>query len=174
MVLNKDSNCTEAMSVLGMLLQMTGRSQESAGFYQQILALQPDNVIAINNLAWIMCEDQGKFQQALELTERGLKISPNYIDLIDTRGVAYYRLGEFNKAIQDFTDCLKLYPGTAPSGTATRFHLARAFAALGEKNKAIEHLKQVLNIESQTKGLSAKDLAEAQRLLDELSKKEGG
>jgi tetratricopeptide (TPR) repeat protein len=174
MVLNKDSNCTEAMSVLGMLLQMTGRSQESAGFYQQILALQPDNVIAINNLAWIMCEDQGKFQQALDLTERGLKISPNYIDLIDTRGVAYYRLGEFNKAIQDFTNCLKLYPGTAPSGTATRFHLARAFAALGEKNKAIEHLNLALNSQSQTGGLSTKDLAEAQRLLDELSKKEGG
>jgi len=173
MVLNKDSNCTEAMSVLGMLLQMTGRSQESAGFYQQILALQPDNVTAINNLAWIMCEEQGKFQQALDLTERGLKISPNYIDLIDTRGVAYYRLGEFNKAIQDFTDCLKLYPGTAPSGAATRFHLARAFAALGEKDKAIEYLNQALNLQSQMGGLSTKDLAEAQRLLDELSKKGG-
>ena len=173
MVLNKDSNCTEAMSVLGMLLQITERFGESAEVYQNIITLQPNNVIAINNLAWIMCEEQGKFQQALELTEKGLKIAPNYIDLIDTRGVAYYRLGEFNKAIQDFTTCIKLYPKETLSGTASRFHLARAFAALGEKDKAIEQLNQVLNLESQTKGLSPKDLAEAQRLLEELLKGRG-
>ncbi|MCX5638950.1 MAG: tetratricopeptide repeat protein, partial [Planctomycetota bacterium] len=173
MILNKDSNCIEAISVLAMLLQITERSAESAELYQKILTLQPDNVIAINNLAWIMCEDQGKYQQALDLTERGLKIAPNYIDLMDTRGVAYYRLGEFNKAIQDLTTCVKLYPKGTSSGTASRFHLARAFAALGEKDKAIEQLKQALNLQSQTKGLSSKDLAEAQRLFDELSKKGG-
>jgi tetratricopeptide (TPR) repeat protein len=174
MILNKDSNCVEAMSVLATLLQTTGRSGESTELYQKILTLQPDNVIAINNLAWIMCEEQGRFQQALELAEKGLKILPNYIDLIDTRGIAYYRLGEFNKAIQDFTTCIKLYPKGNPSETASRFHLARAFAALGEKNKAIEQLNQALNSESQTKVLSPKDLAEARRLLEELSKRGKG
>lgn len=188
MILGKDPNCINAMSVLGMLLQTSGRSEESTQLYQKILSLQPDNAIAINNLAWIMCEEQGKPGQALELAERGLKMAPNYIDLIDTRGVAYYRLGEFNKAIQDFTTCIKLYPAGAPSGAASRFHLARAIAALrrmrksglghtagaiGEKDKAIEYLNQALNSGSQTKGLSPKDLAEAQRLLEELLK-EGG
>jgi len=188
MILGKYPNCINAMSVLGMLLQTSGRSEESTQLYQKILSLQPDNAIAINNLAWIMCEEQGKPRQALELAERGLKIAPNYIDLIDTRGVAYYRLGEFNKAIQDFTTCIKLYPVGAPSGTASRFHLARTIAALrrmrslgvksaaapfGEKDKAIEYLNQALNSGSQTKGLSPKDLAEAQRLLEELLK-EGG
>jgi cellulose synthase operon protein C len=189
MILNKDSDCVEAMRVLATLLQITERFEESATAYQKILALQPDNVVAINNLAWIMCEEQGKFQQALDLTERGLKIAPNYIDLIDTRGVVHYRLGDFNKAIQDFTTCIKLYPKESPSGIASRFHLARALVAvrrmqmlsskpptLGEKDRAIEYLNQVLNSESQTKGLSPKDLAEARRLLEELSKggKEGG
>jgi len=189
MILGKDPNCINAMSVLGMLLQTSGRSEKSTQLYQKILSLQPDNAIAINNLAWITCEEQGKPGQALELAERGLKIAPNYIDLIDTRGVAYYRLGEFNKAIQDFTTCIKLYPVGAPSGAASRFHLARAIAALrrmrksglghtaggaiGEKDKAIEYLNQALNSGSQTKGLSPKDLAEAQRLLEELLK-EGG
>jgi tetratricopeptide (TPR) repeat protein len=190
MILNKDSNCFEAMSVLATLLQITERPGESAELYQKILTLQPDNVIAINNLAWIMCEEQGNFRQALDLTERGLKIEPNYIDLIDTRGVVYYRLGEFNKAIQDFTTCIKLYPKGSPSGIASRFHMARAIAALrrmralggksaaapfGEKDKAIEYLNQVLNSESENKGLSPKDLDEARHLLEELLKmKEGG
>lgn len=186
MILNRDSNCIEAMSVLATLLQITERTGEAAGLYEQILALQPNNAIAINNLAWIMCEEQGRFQQALDLTERGLKIAPNYIDLIDTRGVAYYRLGQFNKAIEDFTACIKLYPKESPAGTASRFHLARALVAVrrmqmlssrtitfGEKDKAIEYLNQILNSESQTKNLSPKDLAEARHLLEELSSGEG-
>jgi tetratricopeptide (TPR) repeat protein len=188
MILNKDADCVEAMSVLASLLQITERPGESTELYQKILALQPNNVIAINNLAWIMCEEQSKFRQALDLTERGLKIEPNYIDLIDTRGVVFHRLGEFDKAIQDFTTCIKLYPKGSPSGTASRFHLARAIVALrrarklglistvapfGEKNKAIEYLNQALNPESQAQALSPKDLAEARLLLEELLK-EGG
>jgi len=170
MVLNQNANCAEAMSALAMLLQITDRSEEAAVYYQRLLELQPDNVIAINNLAWILCEEQGKFQQALQLTEKGLKISPNYVDLIDTRGVTYYRLGEFNRAVQDFTKCIELYPSTAPAAVATRFHLARAFARLGEKDKAVEQLNRALDLESKIGGLSASDLAEAQRLLEQLQK----
>jgi tetratricopeptide (TPR) repeat protein len=167
-VLENDSDCTEAMSVLAILLQMTDRSVESAELYEQLLKHEPDNLISINNLAWIMCELQGKHQQALELAQRGLVIAPNYADLIDTRGVIYYRLGQFDKAIQDFTMCIKLYPSTAPTSVATRFHLARAFAEIGQKGKAIEQLNQALDLERQIGGLSTADLAEAQRLLKQL------
>jgi len=187
-VISKEPNSIDAMSILAMHLQLTERSDQSARLYQQILNLEPNNPVAINNLAWILCEEQSAFRKALELAEKGLKIAPNYIDLVDTRGVIYFRLGDFNKAIQDFTTCIKLYPKESPSGIASRFHLARAIAALrrmrtvglrstvaaiGEKDKVIEYLNQVLNPEAQTKSLSPKDLAEARRLLEELLK-EGG
>ncbi len=168
MILKNDSDCTEAMSALGILLQTTGRSAESAELYQRLLTHEPDNLIAINNLAWIMCEEQGKYQQALELAQEGLKIAPNYIDLIDTRGVTYYRLGQFNKAVQDFTTCIELYPKGLPSTVASHFHLARAFAGLGQRDKAVEHLNQTLDLESRIGGLLTTDLAEAQRLLERL------
>ncbi len=168
-VLANDSDCTEAMSVLAMLLQTVGRFAESAELYQRILALQPDDVIAINNLAWIMCEEQGKYQQALELAQRGLSKMPDYVDLIDTRGVAYYRLGEFDKAVQDFNRCLKLYPDGAPLAVASYLHLGRALAGLGQKDEAIESLKKALELNTEIGGLSAADFAEARRLLEELS-----
>jgi len=169
MILENDSDSTEAMSILAMLLQVTGRFAESAAFYQQILTLQPDNVIAINNLAWILCEEQGQYQQALELAQRGLEKAPDYIDLIDTRGVAYYRLGEFDKAIQDFTKCLKLYPEGAPSAVASYLHLGKALSKLGQKDKAVESIKKALELNSKTGGLSPTDLAETQGLLKKLS-----
>jgi tetratricopeptide (TPR) repeat protein len=168
-ILENDPNCTKAMSSLAILLQIAGHFDESATLYQKILAIEPDNIIAINNLAWIMCEGQSKHKQALELAEKGLTLAPNYVDLIDTRGVAYYRLGEFNKAIQDFTTCIKLYPNTAPPSIASRFHLGRAYAELGKRDSAIEQLNQVLDLENQIGGLSKTDLAEVKHLIEELS-----
>jgi tetratricopeptide (TPR) repeat protein len=167
-VLEDNSDCVEAMSALAILLEITGRSAESAELYRRLLELEPDNLIAINNLAWIMCEVQGRHQQSLELAQRGLKMAPNYVDLIDTRGVVYYRLGEFDKAIQDFSTCIELYPSTTPAAIATRFHAARTLVELGQKDSAIEHLTQALDLESQIGGLSTADLAEAQRLLKRL------
>ena len=169
MVLENDSDSAEAIHTLAMLLQITGRFAESATFYQQVLTLQPDNVIAINNLAWILCEEQGKHQQALELARRGLEKAPDYIDLIDTRGIAYYRLGRVNKAVQDFNRCVNLYPAGASSLVASYFHLGRASARLGQREEAVESLNKALELNTKIGGLSAVDLAETQRLLEELS-----
>ncbi len=171
MILKDDSDCAEAISVLAILLQISGHPAESATLYQRLLELEPENIIAMNNLAWIICEVQGKHQQALDLAQRGLKIAPNYYDLIDTRGVIYYRLGEFDKAIRDFNECIKLYPVITPSSIGTRFYLARALAELGQKDKAIQYLREALELNSPTGDLSTADLAEAQRLLNQL--KEG-
>jgi len=167
-ILRNEPDSTKAMSALAILFEMTGRSVESAELYNRLLELEPDNLIAINNLAWIMSEKQGKHLQSLELAQRGLKIAPNYVDLIDTRGVVYYRLGEFDKAIQDFSKCIELYPSTAPSGAEARFHLARTYTKLGQNDKALEHLRQALDLESRIGGLSTTELTEAQRLLKQL------
>jgi len=173
-MLKNDSDSIETMRALAILLHTIGRPDESVPLYQRVLQLEPDNLIVINNLAWIMCEEQGKFQEALELAQRGLQISPNYIDLIDTRGVAYYRLGEFNRAVEDFTTCIKLYPAGTLTAISARFHLARAFAKLGQKDKAVEHLSQALDLyqalnpANRIGALSDTDLDEAQRLLKQL------
>jgi len=174
MIWENDSDSIEIMTALAILLHTIGRSDESVPLYQRVLELEHDNLIVINNLAWIKCEEQGKFQDALELARGGLQISPNYIDLIDTRGVVYYRLGEFDKAVEDFTTCIKLYPDGTPAAISARFHLARAFDKLGQKYKAVEHLNQALDLyqalepANRIGALSDTDLDEAQRLLKQL------
>ncbi|MBN1975105.1 MAG: tetratricopeptide repeat protein [Sedimentisphaerales bacterium] len=167
-VLKNDSKNTDVLNSLAVLLGMTGRSEEAADVYKKLLEYQPENIIAMNNLAWIVCENQGQPQQALELAQKGLKIAPDYIDLIDTRGMAYFRLGQFQKAIQDFSRCVEMYPESTPQSDASRFHLARAYAGLKQNAKAIGYLKEVLDSENRTKGLTAKELAEAQNLLTQL------
>ncbi len=169
-VLQRDPSNLAAMTILAMLLQTLGRQTESAELYRQILEINPDNVIVINNLAWIMCEEQKKFQEALALVQKGLAIAPQYTDLIDTRGVVHYRLGQLEKAIADFTECLELYLDTAPAKVASRFHLARALTRNGQPTEALKQLNQALDLHKQIGGLSPADLAEAQRLREQLEK----
>jgi tetratricopeptide (TPR) repeat protein len=159
----------EAMSVLGVLMHTDGRFAEAQSLYQRILKVQPDNLVILNNAAWILCEEQGKYQQALELSQQGLKIAPDYVDLIDTRGVAYYRLGEFDKAVQDFKKCIELYPARVPAAAASRFHLGRAMVKLGQKEETLAILKKAIELNSDSAGLSPKDMAEARQLVEKLS-----
>jgi len=169
-ILDRNPDSLQVMNNFAVLLQTSGRSAEATEFYRKVLTLQPNNVIAINNLAWILCEEQGQYQQALQLVRQGLQKAPDYVDLIDTRGVIYYRLGEYDKAVHDFTRCINLYPARAPSVVASYFHLGRALISLGQRNEAVESLKKTLDLNNEIGNLSAEDFTEAQRLLEELSR----
>lgn len=158
---------------LAVLMQTRGRDNEAAKFYRRVIELKPDDVVSINNLAWIICENQGKHAEALELAQKGLKIAPNYIDLIDTRGVAYYRMGKFEDAIKDFSECIRLYPEDSPAVTAAYFHLARALARAQRSEEAEQSLNKALQLNDKVGGLSPDDLAEVNNLLEKLSNKGG-
>jgi tetratricopeptide (TPR) repeat protein len=167
-ILNRDPNSFAAMSALAMLLQRTGRHAESAELYQKVLNLDPENVIAINNLAWILSEEQGRYQQALQLAARGRRIAPDFIDLIDTCGVIHFRLGQYDKAIQELNRSLELCPANSPAAVCSYLHLGQVLAEAGQKARAIENLKKALELNSKVKGLSPAEVAEGQRLVREL------
>ncbi len=167
-IMKSDSDCTEALGGLALLLQISDRQAESAELYQRLLSIEPDNLIALNNLAWILCEQQGQPQQALELAERGLKKAPDYLDLIDTRGVVYYRLRQYDKAIEDFSKCINMYSAEMPAGVAAQFHLGRALLMSGNSREASKQLKAALETNKKIGGLSTADLTEAQRLLKQI------
>jgi tetratricopeptide (TPR) repeat protein len=172
-ILGRHPNCLAAMTTFAMLLQNTERTVESAAVYRRLLEVEPNNVIAINNLAWIMCEEQGKRREALELAHRGLKSAPEYADLIDTCGVIYYRLGEYHKAVRDFDRCIELYPRDCSSLAGSYFHLARTLAALGQNNdQAIDSLRKALSLSSKIGGLSRVEMTEAITLLEELTREQ--
>lgn len=172
-VLHLNPHCLEAMNSLAVLLQIRGRHSEAASVYKQVLEIESETLIALNNLAWIMCEEQGKYQQALEFAQTGLRKAPEYVDLIDTRGVIYYRMAEHHKAVRDFNKCLELYPKNSLSSAISRFHLARSQIALGQNGRATDNLQKTIELNNKIGGLSSTEVAEAQLLLDELSKEDG-
>jgi tetratricopeptide (TPR) repeat protein len=106
------------------------------------------------------------------LAEQGLQKEPNYIDLLDTRGMIYYRLGRLDMAVEDFNRCVNLYPPGKQSLTVSYLHLARALEKLGKTKLASENIRKAMSLNSTVGGLTDADLAEAGQLIQKLS--EGG
>lgn len=169
-----------SLYLLAQAATVAERAEEAISLNQRIIELDPNNVFAVNNLAWLLCEEQGQCQKALELANRGLKLKPDYIDLIETRGVIHYRLGRLEEALRDLSRSIELYPVNAPALAVTHFHLARVYAQMGRRTDAIEHVERALTLHrrsdqstdpGQRKSvLSGSDLADAQHLLDQLQK----
>jgi len=174
-VLERSPESMAALGLLAVLKQTTGQEEESVALNRKILEIDPNNVVAANNLAWILCEEKQQYQEALALADRGLQIAPDYVDLIDTRGVIHYRLGaadgaHYEKAVADFQRCLELYLPNAPSLAATRFHLARAYEKTGRTTEAVREVTAAMNQHEDVGGLSPDDLAAAGQLLDRLQR----
>ena len=169
-VLQRAPESIATLLVLGDLTGAMGRLEENANVNRRILEIAPNNVIAMNNLAWYLCEEQGKYQEAMDLATRGLDLAPEYLDLIDTRGVAHYRLGHMDEAVRDFTRFVELCPPGAASLPTTRFHLARTYAAMGNSAEAVRQLEQISGLREGNSGLSPSDQTEASRLLEQLRK----
>lgn len=167
--LDRAPDSISAMNTLAVLLRTTGDAEESIQLYRRILAVEPENVIAINNLAWTICQEQKDYQQALELATRGLQTAPIYADLIDTRGVSYYHLGQYDNAVADFNRCLELYPDGTPARTVLYMHLGRALAKLGQNTQASENLRKALELNTEIGGLSSDERADAHSLMETLS-----
>jgi tetratricopeptide (TPR) repeat protein len=170
-VIDIDPDCVDAVSSLGVLLHASGNSADAADIYERVLKLDPDRLTALNNLAWILCAEQGECERSLELVKRGLAKNPYYVDLIDTRGIVLYQLGRYDRAVEDFTKCTKLYPRRAPAVVGSYFHLGQALQQLKRNSEAIINLKKSLELNMQIGGLSPENKAQAQRLLTELSEK---
>ncbi len=167
MILGANPKSISTLVLLAMLMQDAGREEEATKLNRRILDLDPNNLIAINNLAWALCEQSSPapaaIEEAIALANRGIEIMPDYMDLLDTRGVAYYRHGELGKAVEDFTKCIGLFPSNSALAAAPHFHLARTFADLHRKTEAVEHLKKALTLNGKNIQL-AREHADAGRM----------
>jgi len=149
-------------------LHAAGRLSQAAQLYQNVLQHEPNNVVAINNLAWIICRHENDPKRALVLAQKALAISPEYADLLDTSGVARYQLGNFDEAIGDFQKSLKLRTEPTSATAASHLHLAKALAALNRRDEAKQQLLSALDLHQQIRGLSPDEYRKAQQLLAEL------
>jgi predicted Zn-dependent protease len=112
------------------LRHLQGRYREEVRLYCEALALAPSDRGFLNNLAWTLCEELRRPDEALGWIEEAFRVAPVSPRLLDTRGVIYTRLGRLAEAIGDLEAATK--GARSPTMLA---HLARAYHLHGEPEK---------------------------------------
>lgn len=105
--------------------------------YHQILALQPKDVVANNDLAWALMNQ--KKPGALSFAEAANKLSPNNPALMDTLAVAMADAGQVDKAL----DLQKKVVDMAPQLMEAKLNLARIAIKSGNKALARSELEKL-------------------------------
>ena len=120
---------------------------QAKAMYQQALAVQPDNPIASNELAYAMLQQGGNVDVALSMAQtarRGMPDSPN---AADTLGWAYYQKGIYQSAIDQFQDALRLNEKAGnPDDPDIHYHLGLAYQKANQAAQARQQLERVLKI----------------------------
>ena len=74
------------------------------------MSASPDNLEALNNLAWLLAHRAGKEQEALDLIDRAIAIAGSNPTLCDTRAVIHVQLGKTEPAIRDLRAAMAISP----------------------------------------------------------------
>ncbi len=155
----------DAMHIKASLDLIGKNNTQAINIYREILSNDPKNVIAINNMAWMLCEDQNNPQEALKLALQGLEYSPEYADLIDTTGVIYYKLGDYQKSEEMLLKCINLYNTNNPALTGTFYHLGRTYYKLKDSVQSGVYLKKALEYNETSNVLSDIEIADINEML---------
>ena len=153
---------------MALLLHRKGMKQEAIPWYEKTLQLDRKQVIAMNNLAWILCTEKKEYPKSMQLANEGLEIAPAYVDLIDTRGLIYMNLGNYEKAVEDFDQCSKMYFEADPRQTISTFLLGKCLFLSNKKEQSLVELLKAREQNSQKGGLTEEQVRNLEELLKKL------
>ncbi len=134
----KAPETTALLSSLADLRDLQGRYDEAESLYRRVIRNEPDNVRALNNLAWLLAVRSGQ-AEALPLINHALDVCGPEAAMLDTRAAVYLATGQTDLAEVDLRQAL----AEAPEASHY-FHYARALyqgkdvAAAGEAMRSAQ------------------------------------
>ena len=120
--------------------------------YETVLQKETNNVLALNNLAWLYYQE--KDARAINTAEQAYKLKPSSAPVADTLGWILLDQGKISRAVEIFKKAVALAPDNPEIG----YHYAVALAKAGDKARARQQLEQLL---ASNKSFGQRDAAKA-------------
>jgi WD40 repeat protein/Tfp pilus assembly protein PilF len=133
--------------------------------YGRALKLDPENVLLLNNLAWLLatCPDATVRDpaRAVALAKRSVELGPEDGNAWNTLGVARYRAGDWKETVEALSKSVELQKG----GTAFDFFfLAMAHGKLGHETEARRWYDRAVEWEGKNRAAPDRTPTQAQEL----------
>jgi WD40 repeat protein/regulator of sirC expression with transglutaminase-like and TPR domain len=126
-----------AWSNRGLAYYELKQFEKAAADLTQAAEAASDEPSALNNLAWLFATGPEQLRdgpRALELAKKAVKARPDSPEYLNTMGVIYYRLGQYEQGVETLS---KAVQANKQGGTACDyFFLAMAHWQLGHKDEA--------------------------------------
>lgn len=128
-----------ALLALASANNKAGRHEQAVAQYQRALVRFGDNPTVLNNLAWLLKDDDPSM--ALEYAEKAAALAPDSPAVADTYAMALSRKGQHTKAQR----VIERAVGLAPDTPVLRYHSALIDAAAGQTDRAVATLTALLS-----------------------------
>jgi tetratricopeptide (TPR) repeat protein len=125
---------------LGLLMDDTGHPDLGQPIYEQVLKLQPDNPVALNNLAYLEANKGTNLDQAQTMAQRALQKAPNSAEIADTLGWIYIKKNQSEEAVRVFQDLVT----KQPKNPKFHYHYGMALYEKGDKPSTKRELEAAL------------------------------
>jgi tetratricopeptide (TPR) repeat protein len=137
---NADPKSIQAFLNQALICDALGKKKEANDAYNKVLAIDPDNALALNNLAYMQADTGSNLDQAMTYAVRAKKRAPENPDVSDTLGYVYYRKNLNNEALRIFRQLSEEHP----QNSMFRLHLAMALLKQGDKQAARDEATKAL------------------------------
>jgi Flp pilus assembly protein TadD len=124
----------------GVLAEHVGDDAAARAAYERVLALEPANVVALNQLAWFLAAREIELDRALELAGQADALQPGNASVLDTKGWVLFLGGDEQAAVETLREAHAIDGGQR---SLIALHLARAEAAAGDRPRAVAILREL-------------------------------
>jgi tetratricopeptide (TPR) repeat protein len=129
---------------LGAACERKGDRPAAVKYFEQSIALAPDNAEALNYLGYTWAEQGDNLPRARELIERALKLEPDNDAFLDSMGWVLFQMGNAREALAYL---LQAAANSEQPDATIYDHLGDVYAALKEIDKAREAWAKSVAIE---------------------------
>ena len=160
----------QVYTMLGILEDARGNTGESEKAYRKALEIAPETSIAANNLAWLIADNQGNLDEALQLATMVVGKNQSVAGFYDTLGWVYLKKGLASPAVEQLKKAVALEDansqktGAAPN-PGYRVRLGMALAKAGDKVSARREVEASLQ---RAQLLSQREVRDAKGVLANL------
>lgn len=102
-------NSFVAKNIIGLRHQEKGSHEEATKAYQESLAINPNQPVILNNIAWLLME-KNRLADAYNHAEKAVAMAGNNAAILDTFGWIAYKSGRKDIAIAHLEKALQLQP----------------------------------------------------------------
>jgi len=142
-VLASDPQIIRAQMALATVYEQAGEHDKAIERYRQVLSFQPNDVGALNNLAYALAVHRNQASEALPLAQRAFTASNEAPLVADTLGWVCHLAGDRMQALR-YT---QIAATGAPRHGEVRYHYAVALANAGDPDRAAKELAAALELD---------------------------